>query len=221
MARKSTKAEQISKRTYNQVLENYRKTGLKGLRSDVQFLRNQYKRRAQSFKRNNVVSYAQIAFEKEKSTRKELPVSKMNYNQLLLDFFRYATFFNSDTATLQGVKKVNREQDKRIFGETKNGRPLRTMTNEQRKLYWDIYDEYKSQYKDHVNQVYSSSYVQHTLADQIIDIPEFLRSDEDFNETVLTQFLANLSSEIAKRKSMEGIKDVPNQFSGRRDDFHW
>lgn len=213
MAKKRiTKAEQISKYSPEKISKLGGDEGIKILRGYVRTLRSSYKRRVGSFRRKGLVSHAQISLEREIPKTAQLKLTKMNRNQLLLEFFRYAAFFNAETSSEEGIKKVNREQDIRIFGSKSNGKPRYTMTNEERTLFWDVYDEYKNIFPADVNHVYSSESVQQQLADALFNggaVPT----------TNLVAFLSSVKDSLHQEKTMEDMSDVPNVFSGRRPDF--
>ena len=69
--------------------------------------------------------------------------SRMNMNQMRNEVFRLQEFFDSDTSTVPGARKVQAEQDKRIFGTDKRGRAKYRMTVEERTQLWSIFEEYK------------------------------------------------------------------------------
>ena len=69
--------------------------------------------------------------------------SRMNTNQMRNEVFRLQEFFDSDTSTVPGARKVQSEQDRRIFGTDKRGRPKYRMSVEERTQLWSIFEEYK------------------------------------------------------------------------------
>lgn len=69
--------------------------------------------------------------------------SRMNMNQMRNEVFRLQEFFGSDTSTVPGARKVQAEQDRRIFGTDKRGRPKYRMSVEERTQLWSIFEEYK------------------------------------------------------------------------------
>lgn len=210
-----TKAERIAKTPYQEVSKiKFDEKGRKKLIADVTALRSAYKRRVLSFKRNGLVSHAQIALEREIPRTKQVQLTEMTRNQLLLEFFRYATFFNSETSTAEGIKRLNREQDARIFGVDKKGRPRSTMSKEERILFWDTYEEYKNQFPADVNQQFSSEQTQQFIADAIF-------GKNSISSIGLADFLSQVRDRLQSNKEAEDIQDVPNTFSGRRDDFKW
>lgn len=214
MAKKITKAEKISSIPYEKISSLKGESGKSTLIGYIRTLRSSYKRRVGSFKRNNLVSHAQIAFEREIPKTKPVQLTKMTRNQLLLEFFRYAQFFNSDTSSIEGIKNVNSQQDKRLFGTDQKGRPNYRMTNEERILFWDTYEEYKNQFPADVNQVYSSEYVQQYVADALF-------GQGRISSVGLVDFLSQVRNLIQDGKIEEDMENVPNVFSGRRTDFQF
>lgn len=214
MARKPTKAEQIA-RTPLQIIASLKgEAGRKQLINYVKTMRSSYKRRAGSFKRKGLISQAQLALERQTPKSKSVQLTEMSRNQLMLEFYKYASFFNSETATEQGIKKVNREQDIRIFGANKRGLPKQRMTDEERVLFWDTYEEYINQFPADINQLYSSESIQQMLADVLLGG----KKTENAN---LVALLQSVRQRLEAQKTEENIKDVPNIFSGRRSHFDW
>lgn len=148
MARRKTKAELLADVPLETISKMTKPENIAQLRKDVATLRAGYRRRVGAFNRKGLKSYAQIAVENQIKHTKNIPVSKMSSNQLLLEYARYAQFFHDVTSTERGIKRVNREQDARIFGVDSRGRPLRTMTQDEREAYWKLYDEFKKDHKE-------------------------------------------------------------------------
>ena len=142
--KKLTRAEQISNMPIGQVIKLSGKEGRKKLESYIKSLRFGYKRRVQSFKKKGFISHAQIALEGTLPPGKEVQLTKMTRNQLILEFARYSKFFQDVTSSEAGIKEVNRQQDIRIFGTDERGRPKRTMTDTERQKYWSLYEEYQN-----------------------------------------------------------------------------
>lgn len=215
MAKRMTKAEKISKTPFEVVAKLKGESGRQKLIKDVRTLRSAYKRRVGSFKRNGVISQAQIAFERDMPTsKKAVQLTKMSRNQLIYEFFRYASFFNSETSSIKGIEKVNREQDIRVFGADSKGRPKQRMTNQERELFWDTFEEYKNQFPADVNLAYSSEFVQQTIADALFG-PEKIASGG------LVSALTKIRQRLEEAKVKENMTDVPNTFAGRRNTFDW
>lgn len=94
-------------------------------------------------------SYALDKFKDAVQKRKEDGVmrtlSKMDYLQLLSEWRILSSFLTSETSTIAGIQNVNRRQDLMLFGANEEGNPLGTMTDEERKVFWALYDEFKLQ----------------------------------------------------------------------------
>lgn len=225
--KKLTKAEQIAKMSpemFSKIKND--EAGRQQLISYLRTLNSGYNRRISSFRRNHLVSHAEISFEASfaKSPRKELVVKNLTRNQLLLEIARYSKFFNDKTSSVAGIKEVNKEQDKRIFGTDKRGRPLKTMTAEERTLYWTIYDEFKNMFPEWRGQPYSES-IQTLLADVMFeqDFEGFKDlEDEDytpFESMTLMEKLIKLEKDMRERQTILNLEDVPNVLSGKGPRF--
>lgn len=213
-----TKAEKAAKLPIDYIAKLKGEEGMRELRAYIQLMRSSYKRRVNSFRKNNLVSHAEIALIYNRADFGKIPLTKLNRNQLLYEFHTLAEFFNSETGSIEGIRRVNREQDIRIFGEDYIGRPLRQMSGEERTLYWRIYEEYKNQFPADVNLRYSSEFTQQTLAEIMFNPAS--ENGEDFYSWNFLGALNSLKKELEER-TLEGMADVPNQFSGRRDSFKW
>lgn len=83
----------------------------------------------------------------------ERSVKTMRKQSLQTELIRLQEFFNSETSTIPGARRVATEQDRRIFGvktangisyTEKSGRPTNRMGVEQRRSFWSAYMEYTS-----------------------------------------------------------------------------
>lgn len=70
-------------------------------------------------------------------------------NALLLDIFTYREFFLSETSTIEGIEAVNRRQDIEAFGKDRFGDPRRTMSEAERKKYWEVWKEFENYTANH------------------------------------------------------------------------
>lgn len=124
------------------VEETVKKTK-KELITDVRNLSRAYKRRVRDIENAGVISMAAIKAEDQifKPTRKN-PISSLSRNKLLSAYYAYSDFFKSKTSTIEGTNKVNLEQDIRIFGVDEDGTPKKRMSNDERKEYWKVYNEF-------------------------------------------------------------------------------
>lgn len=205
--KKLTRAEQISNMPIEQVMKLSGKEGRKKLESYVKSLKFGYKRRVQSFKKKGLVSHAQIALEGTLPPGKEVQLTKMTRNQLILEFARYSKFFQDVTSSEAGIKEVNIQQDIRIFGADQKGRPKRTMTDAERQKYWSLYEEYQNQ-QPTANSRYGSESIQQMVAEALFD------TDGIPGEN-LVDFLDRVEERLAQKSREENLRSVPNVYSGR------
>lgn len=206
MARKLTKAERIARIPDIEISRLKGPEGKKKLESYVRTLQSSYRRRVGQFKRQGEFSYAQYALEKSFTPGARGKISNMSMRQLHMEFARYSSFFKSETSTLQGIRKVNREQDVRIFGiDETTGRPLNTMSSSQREAYWDLYEDYM---RVHPESHPSSEYVQ-----QIIGSAKFIPRDteDDFN---IPERIEKIHGELEAIRDYYAMGSAPNVYMG-------
>lgn len=204
--KKLTKAEQIAKIPIEDIVKLGGKEGRKQLEGYVRTLQSGYKRRVGSFVRQGLISYAQISLEASMplSSRQ---IKDMSRNQLILEIARYQKFFNDKTSSIKGIMEVNKEQDIRIFGSDKKGRPRKTMTQEERTQYWSLYDEFLNQ-NPNASSKYGSESVQQQIA-------EAMFSQQDSIGTNLVSFLDDVRERLSAKSQEENLRSVPNVYSGR------
>lgn len=210
MAKKKTQAEKIAKIPIENIMKISGKNR-KELEKYVNTLRSGYKRRVQSFARKGLISHAQIAFEGTIPEKKPVQLTEMTRNQLILEFARYSKFFNDITSSEEGIRKVNKEQDVRIFGADKKGRPKRTMTDSERQKFWTLYEEYENQHPT-ANSRYGSESVQQQIADALFDT-QSIQGDN------LIDFLDRVERNLAQKSLEQNLRSVPNVYSGRGTTF--
>lgn len=211
--KKLTRAETIARISPSEISRLKGEEGRKILIGYVRTMQSAYKKRVSSFRRNNLVSYAQIAFEDSYKESKKVPLTLMSRNQLLLHFFRYSTFFNSATATKEGIIEIQLKEDSRIFGTHSKGRPNYRMNYKERTLFWSVYSEFKNQFPADINQLYSSESVQQYIADALFGKKSRV-SPENF-----VDLLSSVRDDLQAKKLEEDMSDVPNVFSGRGNPF--
>lgn len=174
MQKEKTKAEQVADISWDDLVKLKAKNpqDMKLLRSYVNLLRQGYNRRIAGFERKGVFSYAAEAAKKSKI--KNVPVTKLvkgmepdrARNTLLSEFAKYQQFFHAQTSTIEGINKVNAEQDERIFGEnSQNG----TMSADERKTYWNLYEEFMESDSIAKTAYMTSERVQQMLAEAMFD----------------------------------------------------
>lgn len=202
-----TKAEKIAKIPIEKIM-TAKKEDIDKLRGYLRVLSSGYRRRVGSFRRKGLVSYAQISFEVSfPENIKGKPIKDLSRDQLILEIARYQHFFNSSTSSEKGIIKVNREQDKRIFGVDRRGRPLNTLSQEEREYFWNFYEEFKNQFPEWSTQPFSET-VQQSLADSMINDPIFAKLNfMDKLKLARDKFLGQIQ--------MQNLEDTPNVLSGR------
>lgn len=208
--RRKTKAEQIASIPIEQITKMSGKER-KTLEKYVRTLRQGYKSRVQSFARKGLISHAQIALEGTIPNKKPVQLTKMTRNQLILEFARYSKFFNDVTSSETGIKKVNREQDIRIFGQDSRGRPRRTMTDTERQKFWTLYEEYENQHPT-ASSRYGSESIQQQIADALFDT-------QSIGGENLIDFLDRVEQRLLQKTTEENLRSVPNVYSGRGTTF--
>lgn len=209
MAKKQTQAERISKIPIEQITSLSGKDRKK-VESYVRTLMQGYKRRVQSFNRKGIISYAQMSLEGTVPSTKPVQLTKLTRNQLILEFARYSKFFNDVTSSEEGIKRINREQDIRIFGKDARGRPRRTMTQQERQKFWSLYAEYENQHPNATSR-YGSESVQQQIADAMFDTTSV--GDN------LVDFLDRVEARLQQKSIDENLRSVPNVYSGRGNPF--
>lgn len=205
MAKKLTKAEKVAKMDPQSFGRLKGEAGRAKLEGYLKTLRYGYKRRAQAIKKSGLYSHAMYQFE-------DVPgnlfrsYDKMTNNQIIAEIIRLSNFFNSRTASVQGIREVNKEQDRRIFGETKTGKPLQQMTESERKLYWALYNEYFNNDSTRTSKFGSNS-VQQTLADMLVE-----EGDPNDRQSFFDRLDQKLNAQKNKQNEAESYANV---FSGR------
>lgn len=164
-------------------------------------------------KAKNVYSPAKEKFE-ENVTEKSL--SKMSRNAMIHEILQHQAFHSSQTSTVSGARQVAREQDIRIFGQTKSGRPANKMTIEQRSKFWSIYEEFRKTYKS-AEYLYGSNRIQQYLGDMVLK--NRLKTGQDINVEDLSELLNNLQESLEEQGELGDYEfSGANVYSGSRSD---
>lgn len=212
MAKKRlTKAEQIAQIPW-EVLSKIKddEAGRKQLTGYLKIMRSGYSRRVAAFNRKNLFSYAQDSYERTiPEDYKPDKLNKMSRNKMLLELARYIKFFNDETSSEAGIKKVNREQDSRIFGVDERGRPLHQMTTQQRLDYWTFYENFKKSKPIWTTDSYSE--------DTQIYMAQVYFNDEKFDKLELADKLEYMAKLLEEKNQMKNLEDSPNAYAGRGD----
>lgn len=153
------------------------------------------------------------AYEVYKRSGGKLSLTKsMSRASAIMELARLQQFLQSETATAKGIRTVNRRQDERIFGTNPNtGRPRRTMTLEQRKAFWNAYNEFRngSAYAQFRNM--NSNVVQQALYAIGLDRRKF--TADDFNR------LADILPDMQRQYENTGSVDLASLKKARK--YNW
>ena len=133
-------------------------------------------------------------------------ISRMRQSELRGEVFRLQEFFDSQSATVPGARTIALEQDLRIFGGDKQRRkPNRRMTVNERKNFWDAYDEYKNMHSETYVRNMGSNNIQQMLSQIAVEYENF---GDDFSEDpddhwFTAELLADLDRKVNERKKSE------------------
>lgn len=164
------------------------KEDIKELIKMVNTMRSGARARIKSIEKAGLYSYAADKFAPSEKTVRELlkgktPVEQRNI--LVQEFARYQSFFESKTATKEGIRDIEREQDIRIFGKDEAGNPRATLSRDDRIRFWSLYAEYANSHAVEVAK-YGSDRIQQMVAEFAIQKPE---RDGDFPFQKMLDFL--------------------------------
>lgn len=204
MARK-TKAEKVAEIPFEDIIKASGPSGIKMLRGYLKTLRYGYNRRSATFRRAGIKSPAARQIEEYQEKHKPKDISEMSRNQLVLEIVMLQDFFNAKTSTVKGIREVYKEQDKRIFGEDRRGRPARTMSQEERDRYWALYNEYINQ-KRGSEERFGSGQIQMFLADAIYGT---VGPIDD-----LQRLFDRVESELMEEREAENLGQLLNLYRG-------
>lgn len=166
------------------------------LRELLRGVRNLFTQQEKTFKRYEKTVFSP-AMEKMKDfyeDRGKNAPSRMNMNQMRNEVFKLQEFFEAETSTVPGARRVQAEQDKRIFGTDSRGRAKNRMTVEERTDFWKVFEEYKKMRPADVLE--QSNIVQQAIGQILIENDKI-----DFN--------------------METLQKVMDKVEGQRQRFNW
>ena len=166
------------------------------LRELLRGVRNLFTQQEKTFKRYEKTVFSP-AMEKMKDfyeDRGKNSPSRMNMNQMRNEVFKLQEFFEAETSTVPGARRVQAEQDRRIFGTDSRGRAKNRMTVEERTDFWKVYEEYKKMRPADVLE--QSNIVQQAIGQILIENDKI-----DF--------------------SMETLQKVMDRVEGQRQRFNW
>lgn len=160
------------------------------LRELIRGIRNLFSQQEKTFNKYDQTVYSP-ALDKMKDyyeDRGKKAPSKMNVNQMRSELFRLQEFFDSDTSTVPGARRVQAEQDRRIFGTDKRGRPKYRMTVQQRSDLWKVFEEYKKLRPSDVLE--QSNIIQQAVGQILIEEGKI-----DFNMDTLNKVMEKVEQE--------------------------
>lgn len=166
------------------------------LRELLRGVRNLFTQQEKTFKRYEKTVFSP-AMEKMKDfyeDRGKNSPSRMNMNQMRNEVFKLQEFFEAETSTVPGARRVQSEQDRRIFGTDSRGRAKNRMTVEERTDFWKVFEEYKKMRPADVLE--QSNIVQQAIGQILIENDKI-----DFN--------------------METLQKVMDKVEGQRQRFNW
>lgn len=166
------------------------------LRELLRGARNLFNQQEKTFKRYEKSVYSP-ALDKMKDfyeDRGKNAPSRMNMNQMRNEVFKLQEFFDSDTSTVPGARRVQAEQDRRIFGTDSRGRAKNRMTVEERTDFWKVFEEYKKMRPADVLE--QSNIVQQAIGQILVENDKI-----DFN--------------------METFQKLMDKVEGQRQRFNW
>lgn len=166
------------------------------LRELLRGARNLFNQQEKTFKRyeKSVFSPALDKMRDFYEDRGKNAPSRMNMNQMRNEVFKLQEFFDADTSTVPGARRVQSEQDRRIFGTDSRGRAKNRMTVEERTNFWTIFEEYKKMRPADVLE--QSNIVQQAIGQILIENDKI-----DFN--------------------METLQKLMDKVEGQRQRFNW
>lgn len=166
------------------------------LRELLRGVRNLFTQQEKTFKKyeKSVFSPAMEKMKDFYEDRGKNAPSRMNMNQMRNEVFKLQEFFEAETSTVPGARRVQAEQDRRIFGTDSRGRAKNRMTVEERTDFWKVYEEYKKMRPADVLE--QSNIVQQAIGQILIENDRI-----DF--------------------SMETLQKVMDKVEGQRQRFNW
>lgn len=144
--------------------------------------------------------------------------SRTRKDSAIAELKRLNQFFNAKTSTVKGAREVMREQDLRIFGEGKDGKPAQRLTRAQRDLMWSGYQEFIS--GSDTAAIAARSYGQRQQAAGLV-----VKSMKGKKLTI-ENFISRLKKVLTQVEDMEegleveDVDPIAELLSGTGDDFY-
>ena len=149
------------------------------LRELLRGARNLFTQQEKIFKKyeNSVYSPALEKMQDYYDANGTQAVSRMRVSNMRNEIFRLQEFFDSQSSTVPGARKIAIDQDKRIFGETSSGRPVKRLNLEQRTSFWAAYNEFVNMEKASYVRNMGSNTIQQYLGQMVV---EAAKKTDDF-----------------------------------------
>lgn len=140
--------------------------GMKELQSILRTLRRSIGARKGQFARAGIVSHALYSYEAESmfGMKKRPSIAKLTRNQLIMEVVKAQKFFKGKTSTVKGARTVQRNVEKRLFGE----HTKRHLTYEESQHFWRVYNEFIRIHPDMYYRL-GSDQLQRLIAEQVYD----------------------------------------------------
>lgn len=180
----------------------------------IREVRQKYNTRASQLEKveEKVYSPAKNKMDEWLSKHSQVHPSKTSLKNAKKELFRMRDFFRAETSTVQGARRVMREQDKMLFGSTPSGRPKKRMTTAQRTKYWSLYHDFLKTNKT-AAYIFGYKNIQNTLAEVVIGKKTATGDNLDNKLEVFDEVLSLLTEREAEYEYEEA-----NVFSGRGND---
>ena len=177
-------------------------------------VRKKYSTRAKQLDKNaeKVYSPAKQKMDDWLSKHRQVAISKTSLKNARKELFRMREFFRADTSTVQGARRVMREQDKMLFGETASGRPKKRMTTSQRTKYWSLYNDFLKTNKT-AAYIFGYKTVQRIMAEVVVGKKTATGDNLDNKLEIFDEVLSLLTEREAEYEYTNA-----NVFSGRGND---
>lgn len=143
-------------------------------------------------------------------------VSSMKVNDMRNEVFRLQEFFESESSTVPGARKIAIEQDKRIFGVNEKGKPTRRMTLEQRTSFWAAYSEFVGMEKESYVRNMGSNTIQQYLGQMIIESAKTKEDDLWFSAGDFKELKRRIEEQKNQEEWEMSNYDGGNIGSGKR-----
>lgn len=146
-------------------------------------------------------------------------ISRMRRKELTNEIYRLQEFFEAKSSTIPGVRKIQKEQDERIFGiDEKTNKPRHRMTIQQREDFWSAYDEFVSMQKASYIRNMGSDVVQQYLGQIMIEAEKTRGGGFEFSVGTFQELKRRLEEEREKEDwEMSGYEYTDDDVhSGKR-----